>query len=240
MLKNGLTLHKDAKLFSSTNFKGLKFYLNPLVNRSAILKENKGKGGIYIWTNLTNLKQYVGSSLNLGSRLAWYYIPSVLKGTTEQKRISIIARALHKIGHDNFTLQIIFCEPILSVCLALEQYVIDTLKPAYNIRPAESAIGYTHSEKGKEAKRGDKNPMFGRTGPNSPRFGVKHSLETKAAWSVKRSNTIYQYNTRGELVATYLGLAQCAAQLGCSSGTLARYCKDLFLFKGQWSFLMSL
>jgi hypothetical protein len=54
--------------------------------------------------------------------------------------------------------------------------------------------------------------MFGRTGPNSPRFGMNHSLETKAAWSVKRSNTIYQYNTSGELVATYLGLAQCAAQ----------------------------
>jgi len=48
MLQNGLSLHKDAKLFSPTNFKGLKFYLNPLVNRSAILKENKGKGGIYI------------------------------------------------------------------------------------------------------------------------------------------------------------------------------------------------
>ena len=59
--------------------------------------------------------------------------------------------------------------------------MIDTLKPAYNIRPAESAIGYTHSEKGKESKRGDKKPMFGRTGPNSPRFGMNHSLETKAA-----------------------------------------------------------
>jgi len=38
---------------------------------------------------------------------------------------------------------------VLSVSLALEQYVIDTLKPEYNIRPAESSVGYTHSEEGK-------------------------------------------------------------------------------------------
>jgi hypothetical protein len=77
-----------------------------------------------IWTNKSNLKQYVGSSLNLGKRFAWYYLPSVLKGETAQKRISFIARALHKIGHDNFTLQ-----------------------PEYNIRPAESSVGYTRERK---------------------------------------------------------------------------------------------
>ena len=121
----------------------------PLLNRSAILKENKGKEGVYIWTNLTNLKQDEGSSLNLGKRFAWYYFPSVLKEGTKQKRISLIAQALHKIGHDNFTLQILFCKPLVSVSLALEQYVIDNLKPVYNIRPAESSSGYTHSEEGK-------------------------------------------------------------------------------------------
>jgi hypothetical protein len=49
--------------------------------------------------------------------------------------------------------------------------------------------------------------MFGRIGPDSPRYGIKHSQETKAPWSAKISNTIYQYNKNGELVATYLGLA---------------------------------
>lgn len=125
---------------------------------------------------------------------------------------------------------------MLSVCLALEQYVIDTLKPEYNIRPAESSAGYTHSEEGKAAKMGSNNPMFGRTGPDSPRFGTKHTEETRAAWSKVRSNTIYQYNINGELITTYLGLIQCANQLGCSPGTLAKYCKDNFLFKNQWVF----
>jgi hypothetical protein len=68
------------KLKSSTNFKGLHFYLNPLVDRPVILKVNKGKSGVYIWTNQTNLKQYVGNSIDLGTRLAWCYFPSVLKG----------------------------------------------------------------------------------------------------------------------------------------------------------------
>ena len=32
-------------------------------------------------------------------------------------------------------------------------------------------------------------------GPNSPRYGAKHSEETKAIWSAKISNTVYQYNS---------------------------------------------
>lgn len=39
-----------------------------------IIKEIKGKAGIYRWVNKINGKSYVGSSTNLTSRLYKYYI----------------------------------------------------------------------------------------------------------------------------------------------------------------------
>jgi excinuclease UvrABC nuclease subunit len=37
------------------------------------MAENKGKAGIYRWTNLINGKTYVGSAADLSKRLAHYY-----------------------------------------------------------------------------------------------------------------------------------------------------------------------
>jgi len=48
-------------------------YTNTLTNKSIIYKENKGKCGIYRWTNLINKKSYVGSSISLSRRLSDYY-----------------------------------------------------------------------------------------------------------------------------------------------------------------------
>jgi group I intron endonuclease len=38
-----------------------------------IYDESKNKKGVYIWTNLTNNKCYVGSSSDLRKRLSRYY-----------------------------------------------------------------------------------------------------------------------------------------------------------------------
>lgn len=37
------------------------------------ISENKGKSGVYRWTNKANGKTYIGSSVDLGKRLAKYY-----------------------------------------------------------------------------------------------------------------------------------------------------------------------
>jgi hypothetical protein len=56
--------------------KPVKIYYNALFERYNIIKEYNG--GIYLFYNLVNGKQYVWSSTNLGLRLARYYYPSVL------------------------------------------------------------------------------------------------------------------------------------------------------------------
>nr|UYR50920.1 hypothetical protein [Morchella crassipes] len=48
-------------------------YTNALLQKKLILSENKGKSGVYRWTNLENGNSYVGSSVNLYRRLKVYY-----------------------------------------------------------------------------------------------------------------------------------------------------------------------
>jgi hypothetical protein len=58
-------------LFNFTDLSDSSFYctLLPIYNadtdKQKIIKENKGKSGIYMWMNLINGKRYVGSSDNL-------------------------------------------------------------------------------------------------------------------------------------------------------------------------------
>ena len=44
-------------------------YQNAEVDKDKILKENKDKSGIYLWTNTINGKQYIGSAIDLSDRL---------------------------------------------------------------------------------------------------------------------------------------------------------------------------
>jgi len=50
-----------------------KLYENTDTQKSSILKENKGRSGIYLWKNLVNGNRYVGSSVKLRVRLLQYY-----------------------------------------------------------------------------------------------------------------------------------------------------------------------
>nr|YP_010390662.1 GIY-YIG endonuclease [Fusarium asiaticum]YP_010391086.1 GIY-YIG endonuclease [Fusarium nepalense]UPX02680.1 GIY-YIG endonuclease [Fusarium vorosii]QJT58192.1 GIY-YIG endonuclease [Fusarium asiaticum]QJT58247.1 GIY-YIG endonuclease [Fusarium asiaticum]QJT58302.1 GIY-YIG endonuclease [Fusarium asiaticum]QJT58357.1 GIY-YIG endonuclease [Fusarium asiaticum] len=122
------------------NFKVV--YINPSIEKAKILKENKGKSGIYLWTNQINGKRYVGSALDLSKRFRNYFNTSYL---TDRKDIMIIYKALLTHGFDNFTLEILeYCES--SVLIEREQYYIDLLNPEYNIlKIAGSRLGAKHT-----------------------------------------------------------------------------------------------
>lgn len=88
-----LTLyHGVLRLFMYLYFASLKVvYNNPKLEKAQILKENKGKSGIYLWTNKINSKRYVGSALDLRKRLLNYFNSSYL---LDRKDIMIIYKAL--------------------------------------------------------------------------------------------------------------------------------------------------
>ena len=62
-------------------------YSDPKGQKSAILAEIRGKSGIYVWKNQTNGKKYIGSSVDLTTRLRNYFNISYL---SDLKRIMVI------------------------------------------------------------------------------------------------------------------------------------------------------
>jgi GIY-YIG catalytic domain len=48
-------------------------YSNAEKDKHTIYKENKGKCGVYRWTNLINGKSYIGSAISLAGRFSTYY-----------------------------------------------------------------------------------------------------------------------------------------------------------------------
>ena len=101
-------INKNTTRFFSSKFKSFIIYDNSFTfftNKSNILTDNKGKSGIYRWVNKITNESYIGSSVNLYSRLLNYYNKNYLN-----KRILIrnshIYRALLFYGYSNFNLEI--------------------------------------------------------------------------------------------------------------------------------------
>ena len=108
-----------------------------------ILEENKGKSGIYMFTNKVTKDFYIGQSKNLYNRFLNYFNPSYIR----RLKNSIIGRAITKYGYSNFSLTILeYCDK--DNLTAREQYYFDTLNPVYNILKIAGAYVdvFTHSE----------------------------------------------------------------------------------------------
>lgn len=63
----------NKKDYSTSSVYPEKSYSNSDTQKVQILQENKGKSGIYRWTNLENGKSYIGSSINLYRRFLEYF-----------------------------------------------------------------------------------------------------------------------------------------------------------------------
>ncbi len=106
-------------------------YANADTEKLNILKENKGKCGIYRWINVENNKSYVGSSIDLRRRLKQYYSLSFLERPLNNKML--ICKSFLKYGYSKFKLEILeYCNP--SDVIKREQHYIDILNPEYNIK----------------------------------------------------------------------------------------------------------
>ena len=87
--------------------------------KKSIIKENKGKSGIYKWTNKLTKDIYIGQSKDLSKRFINYFSLSYLR----YKNNLIISRALIKYGYSNFSLEILeYCDE--GELLIREQYFL--------------------------------------------------------------------------------------------------------------------
>lgn len=129
---------------SSSELEPVVIYTNPDEHKGLIVKQNKGKSGVYRWVHKDSGKSYVGSSTMQDDRFRWYFNHSYL--SSSKRGASLICKALLKDGYAGFRLEILEYCPILIV-LDREQFYIDKLNPEYNIlKIAGSNLGYKHSE----------------------------------------------------------------------------------------------
>lgn len=147
-------MKKDEKGLDTNNFikdKTKYLYTFPIIiyidldnNKKSIIKNNKGKAGVYRWINKITGKSYIGSSINLGNRLRDYFNYSFL--ILPKNKNMLIFKSLLKYGYCNFELE------ILEYCLKektreREQYYLDLIKPEYNIlNLTNSSLGFKHSK----------------------------------------------------------------------------------------------
>ena len=164
---------------SSTNGKSGKpdnfvvFFENVKESKGDIYRELRNKSGVYIFINNITEELYVGSSLNLTSRMVNYYYYY----NSDKPSKTVIIRAMKKYGLENFSLGIKeFCEKDPKICINLEQEWIDYYMPKYNVLSvAGNSFGYRHTietiNKLKEILSKE----------NHPKYGSTTSVETKEA-----------------------------------------------------------
>lgn len=187
--------------------------------RKDILKENKGKSGIYMLTNKLTNDIYIGQSANISKRFRYYFNLNYIKS----KDSFIISRALMKYGYSNFSVTILeYCDKYnLNM---REQYYFNNLNPQYNIlKIAGSSRGFKHSEETKtkiskslkEIYINEKSALFGRTHreetkilmslkktkDNNPLFGKRHSNDTIELIRQKALGKIHSEETKLKMSA---------------------------------------
>lgn len=139
--------------------------------------------GIYRIRNIVNDHCYVGSSANLQRRVLGH-LSELRRGVHHAQPLQ---RAWNKYGADSFAFELI--ELCAEVDLYVrEQYWLDTLKPAYNVKPVATPgwLGQKHSPETIEKMRAAQRTPEARERQKrmaAGRVGLKHSQESKAKMS---------------------------------------------------------
>src|SRR5277367_1725820 len=126
-INSNLNLKYKFKLNNYINkFQNVRFYSsfkieNPFDNRKQILNIAKNKKGVYIFEILEKNLYYIGSSINLYSRVCSYFMPSILN-----KADRYVLRYFKKYGFKNVNLILHILEDLATLreILDLEKYFI--------------------------------------------------------------------------------------------------------------------
>ena len=228
----------------------IKIYYNAEADKDKILKENKDKSGIYMWKNMINGKQYIGSSVDLYNRLLFYFSFSAMENHLKNNK-SYIYNAILKHGHSNFSLIILdYCSP--DKCIEREDFYLFSLPHEYNIlNKAGSPLGRTHSDATKkimsDAKKGEKNPMYGQNhteetktiisdankGKNNPMFG-----KPRAEGAGSSSQQIEVTDIKNNTTTCYDSIREAARTLNIHRSVINKYFSNNQQkpYKGQYTF----
>jgi group I intron endonuclease len=226
------------------NLNPLKIYKNFKEDRTNIIKEQKDKIGVYCLVNNINNHVYIGSSINLASRMKNYLNTSFLKN--RQNNNMPIIKALLKYGHSNFSLLII--EYVIPTFLTeRETFYITRVIPYYNVlKQGYSSLGYKHTTETKKllselaANRThseETKSLIARalTGENNPFYRKSHSTESKIRMIEANSKfPVYVYNSFKKLIVIFPSVLTLSKLIKTNHSTLITTIKDKEIFRGEW------
>ena len=206
------------------------------LNTNLLRKELKIKAGVYGIINTKTSKQYIGSSLNLYSRLM-----SHIKGRDSNLRLQ---RSIHKDGLSFFKVVIYFFHNDPAVLLTdIETTVISAFpfSSLYNFKKeGNSMLGYKHTKQAIEKMKlrfanKSNHPMFGKKhsesvlsliskpGKLNPMFGKTHNENTKNLISIKQSiRPLGLYDENNNLIEKYSNQVKLAIKFNVHKTTISR------------------
>ncbi len=172
------------------------------------------KSGIYRVRNVSNNKQYIGSSINLNSRRSAHFV-ALRRGTHHSP---ILQGAYNKAPKD-------FVFEVVELCnkeslIVREQHYIDTLTPAYNVRRTAGNHTYNYSPSDAVRKRQSENRKgksfhtpLQRAAISAAHKGKVVSKETR----MKRARAIKQLTLEGDFVCTYYSIQEAFRKTGINN-----------------------
>jgi group I intron endonuclease len=225
-------------------FKPVKAY-NLKIDRIQILKNEKDKSGVYCFINNINGHTYIGSSINLASRMRNYLNNAFLK--SKQNINMPITKALLKYGQSSFTLLILEYTPSIEYLTIRETFYITHVMPYYNVlKLGYSSLGYKHtketkillSELAKNRKHSEQTKALiarALVGENNPFYNKSHSMESKIRiMESKSSYPVYLYNSYKELLVVFPSVSGLAKLIKSNQPTLVETIKQNTMFRGEW------
>ena len=222
----------------------IKVYTNLKEDRVNILKEQRDKSGVYYLINKVNGHGYVGSSINLASRMKNYLNNAFLK--SKQNVNMPIIKALLKYDQSNFSLLILEYVELESLTVR-ETFYITHVMPYYNVlKQGYSSLGYKHTEETKKllsvlAKNrihSEKTKALiakALTGENNPFYNKTHSTESKIRMiEANSAYPVYIYNSYKKLLVIFPSVLTLAKLIKSNHSTIINIIKQQILFRGEW------
>jgi group I intron endonuclease len=241
-------IYDDDNQDNTKNLKAEKVYENFKEDRIKIINEEKGRSGVYFLINKVNNHTYVGSSINLASRMRNYLNKAFLK--SKQNINMPITKALLKYDPSNFSLLILeYVEP--AFLTARETFYITHVMPYYNVlKQGYSSLGYVHTEETKKllselAKNrvhsDETKGLIARavTGENNPFYNRNHSIESKLRMiEANSAYPVYIYNSFKELLVIFPSVKTLAKLIKSNHPTLVKNIQEQTIFRGEWYLLI--
>ena len=223
-----------------------KIYDNFKEDRANLLADTYGNSGVYYFINNVNGHSYVGSSINLASRMRNYLNVSFLK--SKQNINMPIVHALLKYNHSNFSVWILEYVEADQLTLVETRYITNLI-PYYNVlKQGYSSIGYKHTEETKlllselasnrvHSEQTKSLISKALTGENNPFYSKSHSMEAKVRMiEANSAYPVYIYNSYKNLLAIYPSVKTLATKVQSNHPTIVTYLKRQELFRGEWYF----